>query len=124
MGFPTEPWLKRHHLFREGFTLNKWNQLASYSAPPGALPMVAPLLPPEIEHGELPTKIIPLDPASPTSAPPVPMLEATSTAPPMTPTVPLVTPTTSELSITISDSEFRGLIHIFQTLTTTHVALF
>ena len=33
MGFPIEPWLERHHLFRERFTLDKWNQLAGYFAP-------------------------------------------------------------------------------------------
>ncbi|KAL6340699.1 hypothetical protein AAG906_014389 [Vitis piasezkii] len=48
-------------------------------------------------------------------------------APPMV--APLVLPqpiasTTSEPSITISASEFRSLIHTFQTLTTTHAALF
>ena len=42
----------------------------------------------------------------------------------MTPTVPPVAPTTSEPSITISASEFCGLIHTFQTLTTTHATLF
>ncbi|KAL6324801.1 hypothetical protein AAG906_018328 [Vitis piasezkii] len=36
----------------------------------------------------------------------------------------LIAPTTSEPSITISSSEFRALVHTFQTLTITHSALF
>nr|CAN83413.1 hypothetical protein VITISV_011239 [Vitis vinifera] len=66
------------------------------------------------EHDELLTKTTPL----------VPTPEATSAAPPTIPTIPPVAPTTSESSITISASEFRALVHIFQTLTTTHSALF
>ena len=76
--------------------------------------MVAPLVPPQLEHGELPTE----------TTPPVPTPEATSTAPPTTPIVPPVAPTTSEPSITISASEFRALVHTFQTLTITHSTLF
>ena len=115
MGFPTKPRLERRRFFQERFTLKKWNQLEGYSAPLGAPPMVAPPVPPRAEQDELSTETIPL----------VPIFEATSTAPPTTPTVPpLVAPTTSEPSITISASEFRSLIHTFQTLTTTHVPLF
>ena len=76
--------------------------------------MVAPPVPPQPEQGKLPTE----------TAPPVPTPEAISTAPPTTPIVPPVAPTTSEPSITISASEFRALVHTFQTLTTTHAALF
>ncbi|RVW86094.1 hypothetical protein CK203_037987 [Vitis vinifera] len=47
--------------------------------------------------------------ASPTSAQLVPMPEAVSAAPPLTPTIPSVAPTTSEPSITISASEFHAL---------------
>ncbi|RVX17152.1 hypothetical protein CK203_003278 [Vitis vinifera] len=60
--------------------------------------MVAPPEPPQtkhaqytpvpIERGELPTETKPPALASPTSAPLVPMPEAVSAAPPMTPTVP------------------------------------
>ena len=46
LGFPTEPWLERHRLCRERFTLDKWNQLVGYSALPEVPPMVAPPLPP------------------------------------------------------------------------------
>ena len=76
--------------------------------------MVAPPMSPQSEHGELPAK----------TTPPVPTPEATSAALPTTPTVPVVTPTTSESFITISASEFRALVHTFQTLTTTHSTLF
>ncbi|RVW60088.1 hypothetical protein CK203_086593 [Vitis vinifera] len=114
LGFPTEPRLECRRFCRERFTLDKWNQLAGYSAPPEVLPMVAPLVPTQPEQGEFPTK----------TAPPVPTPEATSAAPPMTPTVPPVALTTSESSITISVSEFRALVHTFQTLTTTHSVFF
>ena len=134
MGFPTEPQHKRRRICRERFTFDKWNQLAGYFAPPGAHPIASPLEPPQTEQaqstpvpteqGELPTETIPLAPASPTSAQPVPMPEAVSTAPPLTPTIPSVAPTTSEPSITISASEFRGLVATLQTLPTTHAALF
>ena len=124
MGFPIELRLECRWLCREQFTLDKWNQLAGYSEPLEALSMVTPLVPPQTEQGELLTETIPPAPISPTSTPPVPMLEATSAAPPMTPTVPPVAPTTSKPSITISASKFRGLVHTFQTLTTTHAALF
>ena len=52
------------------------------------------------------------------------MPEAISTAPPMTPTVPPVDPTTSEPSITISASEFHGLVATLQTLSPTQAILF
>ena len=96
MGFPIELRLECRWLCREQFTLDKWNQLASYFAPPGAHPMVAPSEPPQTEkaqstlvpteQGELPTETIPPALASPTSAPAVPMSEATSSVPPVAPT--------------------------------------
>ena len=57
------------------------------------------------------------------------MPEATSFAPPTTHEAPLVVPTTSapppsESSITISSSEFKGLCHTLQTLSTTQGVLF
>ena len=54
----------------------------------------------------------------------MPTLEATFAAQPTTSTVLLVVPTTSEPSITIFSSEFRALVHTFQTLTITHSTLF
>ncbi|KAL6325921.1 hypothetical protein AAG906_038412 [Vitis piasezkii] len=86
LGFPTEPWLERCRL--------------CYSAHPGAPPIVAPPVPPQPKHGELPAD----------TTPPVPTPEATSSALLTTPTVSPVASTTSELSITISTSEFRALI--------------
>ena len=114
MGFPTEPRLERRRLCRERFTLDKWNQLAGYSAPPRAPPMVSPPMPPQPEQGKLLAE----------TTPPMPTPEATSAAPLTTPTIPPITPTTSEPSITISASEFRAFVHTFQTLTTTLAALF
>ena len=76
--------------------------------------MVAPPMPPQPEQGELPAE----------TTPPMPTPQATSTTPPTPLTVPPVAPTTSKLSITISATEFRALVHTFQTLTTTHSALF
>ena len=76
------------------------------------------------KQGELPTETIPHAPTSPTSTPPVPMPQAVFAAPSMTPTVPSVAPTTSEPSITISTSDFHGLIATLQTLSTTHATLF
>ena len=76
--------------------------------------MVAPSVPPQLEQGELPAE----------TALPMPTLEATSVAPPTASNIPLIAPTTSEPSITISSSEFRAMVHTFQTLTTTHSALF
>ena len=86
--------------------------------------MVAPLVPPQTEQGEFLTKTIPPTPASPTLAPPVPRPEANSIALPITHTIPPVAPTIFEPSITIFASEFHSLIHTFQTLTTTHAAIF
>ncbi|KAL6337923.1 hypothetical protein AAG906_005388 [Vitis piasezkii] len=98
-GLSSEPRLERRHLCRERFTLDKWNQLAGYSTPPGVPSMVAPPMPPQPKHDELPVETAPL----------VLTPEATSTAPPMTSTIPPVAPTTFEPSITISASEFRVL---------------
>ena len=114
LGFLTEPRLERRRLCRERFTLEKWNQSAGYSALLGVPPMVALPVPPRPKQDELPVE----------TTPPVPTLEATSAAPPMTPTSPPIAPTTVEPSITISAMEFCALVHTFQTLTTTHSALF
>ena len=76
--------------------------------------MVAPPVPPQPKQGELPAE----------TTPPVPTPQATSAASPTPPTIPPVAPTTSELSITISATEFHALVHTFQTVTTTHSALF
>ena len=46
MGYPTKPYLERRHHCRERFTLDKWTQLAGYSAPLGAPPRPIPSVPP------------------------------------------------------------------------------
>ncbi|KAL6336563.1 hypothetical protein AAG906_025117 [Vitis piasezkii] len=70
---------------------------------------------------EIPIDIIPPAPVAPST---VPTPEATSFAPSTMPEAPPVVPATSapppsESSITISSSEFRGLCHTLQTLSTT-----
>ncbi|RVW33449.1 hypothetical protein CK203_098858 [Vitis vinifera] len=70
-----------HYYSRERSTLDKWNQLAGYSTPPGAPPIVAPLVSPQADC-----------------------------------------PFTFEYSITISTSEFRALVHTFQTTHHPHTA--
>ena len=42
LGYPSEPQLERRCICRELFTLDKWNHLTSYVAPPGAPDMLAP----------------------------------------------------------------------------------
>ncbi|RVW27361.1 Gag-Pol polyprotein [Vitis vinifera] len=101
-GLLTEPHLERHHHCRDHFTLDKWTQLAGYSAPLGALPRPAPPMPPQAKHAqqdELPTESVP-----PAPAPPMP--EATSTTPSTTLPVPPAAPSTSKASIIISGTDF------------------
>ncbi|KAL6346215.1 hypothetical protein AAG906_027969 [Vitis piasezkii] len=74
-----------------------------------------------IPYEPIPTKIIPPTPAAPST---VPTPEVTSYAPPTTPEAPPFVPATlapppPESSITISTSEFKGLCHTLQTLSTT-----
>ena len=57
MGFPTEPRLERRRLCGERFTIEKWNQLAGYSALSGAPPMVAPLVPPRQSRASSPQRL-------------------------------------------------------------------
>ena len=52
------------------------------------------------------------------------MPQAASTDPPATPPVPPVVPPSSKDFITISGSEFRGMVLLFRTLNATHDALF
>ena len=86
--------------------------------------MVAPPKPLQTEHAQ--STPVPTEQGELLieTIPPVPMPEAVSAAPPMTPTVPSVAPTTSKPSITISALKFRGLVPTLQTLSTTHTALF
>ena len=52
------------------------------------------------------------------------MPEVVYTALLTTSAVPSVAPSTSETSFTISATEFHAMVHLFQTLTTTHNVLF
>ena len=127
MGFPTEPHYECHRIFRERFTVDKWNQLVGYAPALGGHPIVVPpvllqtkqaqvsSLP--TEQSKLPSDSTPAAPAPSTSAHSVPILEATSVVPPD------IAPA-SEPSITISAPEFCALVSTFQTWTTTHAAIF
>ena len=128
MGYPTKPHLERRHHCREHFTLNKWTHLTGYPVPVAE--------PPQVEEASQDEHSIDSVPHAP--APPMP--EAVSTVPPLaliTPTTLLVpkntsitphilpaTSSTSEPFMTISTTEFCAMVHLFQTLTTTHNALF
>nr|CAN70235.1 hypothetical protein VITISV_025599 [Vitis vinifera] len=105
MGYTTEPHLERCHHCREQITLNKWTQLAGYSAPLVAPPRPASPVPPQTEQAQ--QDELPMESVPPAPAPPMP--EATSIAPPTTPVVPLVAPSTYEASITICAIEFRAM---------------
>ena len=131
LGYPSEPQLERRCICQELFTLDKWNHLTAYVAPLGAPDMPAPPelpqdgQPPQAQQTEIPTEIIPSAPITPST---VPTPEATSSAPPTTPKAPPIIPATStpppsESSITTSTSEFRGLCHTLQTLSTTQSVL-
>ena len=126
IGYPTEPHLERRHHCREHFTLEKWTQLAGYSAHVAAPLRPASPVSPQVEQpqqNEHPTESVPHVPA----ASPIPttpsMPEATSIDPPATPLVPPVALPTSEVSITISATEFHAMVYLFKTLTAKHNAL-
>ena len=120
LGYPSEPHLERRCICQEIFTLDKWTSMTTYGAEPGA-----PVGPehPEIPYPEQPEEPQPVEmPASTALAESIP--EVTPSAPLATPGTPPVVPSTSEPSllsesrIAISISEFRGLCHTLQTLTT------
>nr|CAN78593.1 hypothetical protein VITISV_010194 [Vitis vinifera] len=127
LGYPSEPHLERRCICLEIFTLDKWTSMTTYDAEPGA-----PIGP---EHPEIPHPVHPEEPQpieiladtrAPTPAVPStgPMPEITPSAPPTTPGTPPVIPSPSEPSplsesrIAIPISEFRGLCHTLQALTT------
>ena len=105
MGYPIEPHFESHHHYRDYFTLDKWTQLVGYSVLVAEPPQGE-----EASQDEHSTDSVPHAPA------PL-MLEATSTVPP-------AAPSTSKASIIISGTDFCVMVHLFQTLTTTHTALF
>ncbi|XP_034694076.1 lysine-rich arabinogalactan protein 19-like [Vitis riparia] len=133
---PSSPLHRRYEMRRPPttpklFTLDKWNHLTAYVAPLRAPDMPAPPKlpedeqPPQAQQVEIPTEIIPPAPVAPST---MPTPEATSFAPPTMPQAPPVVPATSapppsKSFITISSSEFRGLCHTLQTLSTTQSVL-
>ena len=125
MGYPTEPHLECRHHCREHFTLSQWTQLVeknSMESAPEAAPLrlvsPVPAQPDQAQQDEHPTKSIPSTPTTPS------MPQAAFTDPSATPPIPPVAPPPSQDFITISSSEFRGMVLLFRTLNTTHDALF
>ncbi|RVW57740.1 hypothetical protein CK203_117459 [Vitis vinifera] len=132
LGYPSEPQLERRRICLEIFTLEKYMSMTAYGVELGA--------PARLEHPEIPYPEqreeaqlieIPVDMRAP--APRVSSIwhipEVTPSTPPATPGTPPVIPSKSESSpppesrISISISEFRGLCHTLQTLTTSQSIL-
>nr|CAN64622.1 hypothetical protein VITISV_015066 [Vitis vinifera] len=141
LGYPEEPRLERRRHCREDFSLDKWHHLAAYFAPQGVpavpAPQGAPDMPPppelpqdeqlpQAQQDEILTDTTPPAPTAHTS---VHMPEATLPHSPITQGVPPVMPTTpapppsSEPTVIVSLTEFRGLVHSLQTLSTAQDAL-
>ena len=125
MGYPTEPHLECRHHCREHFTLSQWTQLVeknSMESAPEAAPLrlvsPVPAQPDQAQQDEHPTKSIPSTPTTPS------MPQAAFTDPSATPPIPPVAPPPSQDFITISGSEFRGMVLLFRTLNATHDTLF
>ncbi|XP_010660459.1 uncharacterized protein LOC104881584 [Vitis vinifera] len=128
LGYPEEPRLERRGHCREDFSLDKWHHLTAYFAPPGApaelAPHGPPVMPPppklprdqqlpQAQQDEILTDTTPPAPAAHTS---VHMPEAihptsplTQGAPPVVPATP-APPPSSEPTLTVSLTEFRGLV--------------
>ncbi|KAL6333008.1 hypothetical protein AAG906_020028 [Vitis piasezkii] len=126
LGYPSEPQLEHKRICREIFTLERWTSMTAYSAEPRA--------PAGAEHPDIPQQSeepqpaqIPADTRPPAPVEPIP--EVTPSALPATPQTPPVIPatseppTSSESRIAISISEYRGLCHTLQTLTTSQSIL-
>ena len=127
LGYPGEPRLERRRHCREDFSLDKWHHLAAYFAPQGAPAVPAP---PELPRDEqLPQAqqdeiLLETTPPAPTAHTSVHMPEAihpssplTQAAPPVMPATP-APPPSSEPTVTVALTEFRGLVHSLQTLST------
>ncbi|RVX18530.1 hypothetical protein CK203_006312 [Vitis vinifera] len=115
LGYPSEPQLERRRICREIFTLDKWTSMTTYGAELGA--------PVGAEHPEIPHPEQPEEPQL------VEIPEVAPSAPPTTPQTPPVIPSISEPPpsskprIAISISEYRGICHILQALTTSQSIL-
>ena len=108
LGYPAEPQLERKRIFQEIFTLDKWTSMTAYSAEPGALAGA--------KHPDIPQLEEPIPEVAPSASP------ATPQTPPVIPTT-TEPPSSSEPRIAISMSEYRGLCHTLQTLTTSQSIL-
>ena len=127
LGYPTEPQLERRCICRDIFTLDKWMSMKAYGAEPGALagpehPHIPyPEQPEEPQPVEIPADMRVLVPVVPSTEP---KPEVAPFAPHATPQTPPVIPPISEPSpsskprIAISISEYKGLCHTLQALTT------
>ncbi|RVW20711.1 hypothetical protein CK203_115919 [Vitis vinifera] len=127
LGYPEQPRLERRRHCREDFSLDKWHHLVAYFAPEGAPAVPAPPeLPqdeqlPQAQQDEILTDTTPPAPAAHTS---MHMPEAIHPSSPLTQAVPPVMPATpvpppsSEPTVTVSLTEFRGLVRSLQTLGT------
>nr|CAN74584.1 hypothetical protein VITISV_017113 [Vitis vinifera] len=127
LGYPEQPRLERRRHCREDFSLDKWHHLVAYFAPQGAPAVHAPPeLPrdeqiPQAQQDEILTET---PPPAPAAHPSVHMPEAIHPTSPITQGAPLVVPATpappssSEPTVTVSLTEFRGLVRSLQTLST------
>ncbi|RVW27962.1 hypothetical protein CK203_094103 [Vitis vinifera] len=119
--------LERRRHCREDFSLDKWHHLTAYFAAQGAPAVPAPPeLPrdeqlPQAQQDEILTDTTPSTPAAHTSVhmPEVihPTSHLTQGAPPVVPATP-APPPSSEPTVIVSLTEFRGLVHSLQTLST------
>ena len=143
LGYPGEPRLERRRHCREDFSFDKWHHLAAYFAPQEALvvpppqgvpamppPQGAPDMPPppelpqdeqllQAQQDEILTDTTPPAPAAHTSMHMPEAIHSTSPitqgAPPIMPATP-APPPSSEPTVTISLTEFKGLVHSLETL--------
>ncbi|RVW70714.1 Retrovirus-related Pol polyprotein from transposon 297 [Vitis vinifera] len=101
LGYPEEPRLERRRHCREDFSLDKWHHLAQQDEILTETPPPAPAAHPS-EH--IPEPIHPISPI-------------TQGAPPVVPATP-APPPSSEPTVTVSLTEFRGLERSLRTLST------
>ncbi|XP_034674274.1 proline-rich receptor-like protein kinase PERK10 [Vitis riparia] len=132
LGYPSEPQLERRRLFQEIFTLEKWTSMIAYDVEPEApaghehLDIPQPEHPEEPQSVEIPANTRALSFVVPSTEPMPKVASSTHPATPGTPPVvpsPSEPPPPSESRIAISISEFRGLCHTLQTLTTSQSIL-
>ncbi|RVW32933.1 hypothetical protein CK203_112635 [Vitis vinifera] len=127
LGYPKQPRLERRRHCREDFSLDKWHHLVAYFAPQGAPAVPAPPeLPqdeqmPQAQQDEILTETTPPAPAAHPSEhipePIHPISPITLGAPPVMPATP-APPPSSEPTVIVSLTEFRGLERSLRTLST------